>query len=73
MALTHTSNGTSQIGLVPGTDLADNFLSYFDKYAPDYPRTPILEGIQGTLKVIKESTKEDNTKFLTHKHVEIAW
>jgi len=60
-------------GFIPGTDLADQLVPYFNKYAPEYPRTPMQEGVQGTLKVIQESTKEDHTKFLTHKHTEVAW
>ncbi|KAF8322816.1 putative short-chain dehydrogenases/reductase [Cantharellus anzutake] len=60
-------------GYIPGTELANRLVPYFDKYAPSYPRTPIDEGVLGTLKVIKESTKEDHAKFLSHKHTDIAW
>ncbi|KAF8330183.1 putative short-chain dehydrogenase, partial [Cantharellus anzutake] len=59
-------------GYIPGTELANRLVPYFDKYAPSYPRTPIDEGVLGTLKVIKESTKEDHAKFLSHKHTDIA-
>lgn len=60
-------------GWVPSTDLGAALEDFFNKYVPDYPKTPLDESITGVLKVIHESTKEDHTKFLNWKHEERPW
>lgn len=61
------------LGLVYDTELGLALKEYFDKYAPDYPVTTLADGVDGTLKVLHESTAEDHIKFLNHKHEERPW
>lgn len=60
-------------GWVPTTALGGGLEEYFDKYIPNYPKEQLKDSINGTLKLIHESTKEDHTKFLTLGHNEVPW
>lgn len=60
-------------GFIPETELGAGLKGYFDKYAPEYPRTTLVEGVEGTLKVLHTATAEDHTKFFNHKHESIPW
>jgi NAD(P)-dependent dehydrogenase (short-subunit alcohol dehydrogenase family) len=60
-------------GWIQSTELGLGLKEYFDKYAPDYPRTTLDEGIDGTLNVLHTATAEQHTKFLDYKGVERPW
>jgi len=60
-------------GLIQATELGGALKDYFDKYAPNYPRTSLEDGINGTLNVLHTATQAQHTKFLDFKGNEINW
>ncbi|KAF9517325.1 hypothetical protein BS47DRAFT_1389866 [Hydnum rufescens UP504] len=61
------------LGLVPVTAIGQSLIEYLDKYAPDYPRTPLDESIQGTIDVLHTFTKEEHGSFVNWKHESCPW
>jgi len=60
-------------GWILSTELGQGLKDYFDKYAPDYPRTSLDEGVDGTLNVLHTATAEHHTKFLSYTGEERPW
>ncbi|KAF8303352.1 NAD(P)-binding protein [Clavulina sp. PMI_390] len=60
-------------GWVPETELGQSLKGYFDKYAPNYPKTSLADSVEGTLKVLHTATADDHTKFLNYKYEPVPW